>query len=882
MPDAPPTPAPPDEAFRLPRSVEPTTYRLELRPDLGAATFSGDASIDVVVHEPVRQIEANAAELSVEGATLELGDGTILAAAVSFEPDTDRVRFGFDAPVPSGPATLRCSFAGQLNDKLRGFYRSTFTDDAGVSHTIATTQMESTDARRAFPCWDEPDRKAVFDVTLVVDADLAAFSNSAVAEESLDDGKRRVHFAPTMKMSTYLVAFVVGPLSATAPVDVDGVPVRVVHAPGKAELTGFSLEVAAHALRFFSSYFDIPYPADKLDLVAIPDFAFGAMENLGCVTFRETALLVDPARAARSELERVADVVSHEIAHMWFGDLVTMRWWEGIWLNEAFATFMEVLCVDAFRPAWQRWVSFGIEREAALAVDGLHSTRPIEYPVGSPAEADGMFDVLTYQKGGSVLRMLEQYLGPEVFRDGVRTYLRTHAYANTVTGDLWDALEAVSGEPVRSMMDSWILQGGHPLVTLRDGVVSQQPFEYTPAGGTASAIGSGWQVPLFVRELDQRALDGAVASSPRRLLGSDPVPLGPGPSGTAGAAPGEPGAHTVLNAGGWGVYRTAYEAGHLRRLGEHLGALTPLERSVLFSDTWAAVLADQVALGDFLDLAAALGHDDEPSTFGVVAGALSLCDRVIGDDDRPALAAATRALLGPRAADLGWDRRPDDAERTPNLRSLLLGTLGTIGDDLAVRAEAARRFDAAHRPGPGAPPEAIDADIEDAVLGVVAAQLRPGDYDLCLARYRNPATPQDEVRYLSALAAFEDPVLAAATFELAITEVRTQNGPYLVMSLLTNRVGGPVAWEQLTTHWSEVLDRYPVNGHSRMLAGVRTLCGDAKLAADVTEFLHAHPLRSGQRSVEQALERLAINVAFGERERGRLGAVLSSVAGAPS
>ena len=236
--------------------------------------------------------------------------------------------------------------------------------------------------------------------------------------------------------------------------------------PGKRHLADFALEVGAFALRFFADYFDIPYPGDKVDLVAIPDFAAGAMENLGCITFRETALLVDTDEAARAELERVADVIAHELAHMWFGDLVTMGWWEGIWLNEAFATFMEMLCVDAFRPAWERWVGFAPSREAALAVDGLHSTRPIEYPVRPPKDAEGMFDVLTYEKGGGVLRMLEQYLGADVFRDGVRPYLKAHAYANTVTTDLWDALEEASGEPVRDMMDTWILQGGHPLVSL--------------------------------------------------------------------------------------------------------------------------------------------------------------------------------------------------------------------------------------------------------------------------------------------------------------------------------------------------------------------------------------------------------------------------------
>ena len=507
-----------DAPYRLPRTVEPVTYRLVFEPDLQTATFAGRAEIDLVVHEATGEVVLNAAELEIEEASLTPAGGSGRAPTVSLDAATERVTFRLDDPLPAGPAVLRCRFTGVLNDKLRGFYRSTYTDSAGVVRTIATTQMESTDARRAFPCWDEPDRKAVFDITLLVDGDLAAYSNSPVLEETEEDGRRRLHFAPTMKMSTYLVAMIVGPLAATGPLDVDGVPVRVVHVPGKEHLTGFALEAAAHALRFFSDYFAIPYPADKLDLVAIPDFAFGAMENLGCVTFRETALLVDASKAARTELERVAQVVGHEIAHMWFGDLVTMGWWEGIWLNEAFATFMETLCTDHFKPEWELWQGFALDREAAMAVDGLHSTRPIEYPVGSPEEADGMFDVLTYEKGGSVLRMLEQYLGPEVFRDGVRRYLRQHAYANTVTSDLWDALEAQSGEPVRAVANSWILQGGHPQVRLEDGKVEQEPFAYRPAAeGEPSSIGTGWEIPLSVRRLSG-------GPSIRVLVGPTPVP----------------------------------------------------------------------------------------------------------------------------------------------------------------------------------------------------------------------------------------------------------------------------------------------------------------------------------------------------------------------
>jgi puromycin-sensitive aminopeptidase len=849
--------------YRLPRSAVPHRYILCLAPDLDGATFAGTAEIELDIVEATDRLVCNAADLVIADATLTLADGSTRTAAVTLDEAAERATFVFGEEIAPGPAVLACRFDGVLNDLLRGFYRSTYVDEAGQSHTIATSQMESTDARRAFPCWDEPDRKAVFEVTLVVDPDSNAYSNSAVVSDTVDDdGKRRVRFAPTMIMSSYLVAFIVGPLVATEPRDVDGVPVRVVHAPGKEHLTGFALDVAQHALRFFSDYFDIPYPADKLDLAAIPDFAFGAMENLGCVTFRETALLVDANAAARTDLERVADVIAHEIAHMWFGDLVTMRWWEGIWLNEAFATFMEVLCVDAFRPSWQRWVSFGLEREMALAVDGLHTTRPIEYPVGSPEEADGMFDVLTYQKGGSVLRMLEQYLGETTFRDGVRRYLRQHAYANTVTGDLWDALEAASGEPVRAVMDSWILQGGHPLVTLRDGELRQEPFAYTPsASGEDSAIGIDWQVPVLVRAA------GSTGDGTRRLLGSDAISI----------AEDEAAGLAVVNAGGWGVYRVGYSTTHLAALARRLGDLAPLERANLFHDTWALVLAGHVSLEEFLALAAQLGDDDEPSTFSTVSGALGLCDRVIAEEDRPQLAAAARALLGTRAASLGWEPTTGEGERIPNLRALLIDTLGTLGEDETIQAEARARYDRAA--GGGAP---VDPDLESAVLDVVANTGSAADYEAFLARYRAPKTPQEEQRYLRTLARFPDEGLVRRTFDFALSEVRTQDAPYLIVELLANRAGGALAWGRLKESWDDAMARFPVNSHSRMLSGLRVLCRDESLADDVARFVSEHPLRSGQRSVDQTLERLRINTAFGTRERDRLGAVLGGAAGATS
>src|ERR1039458_5707835 len=410
------------DPHRLPTHVQPSAYRLRLDPDLAAATFAGTVEIDLEVTEPTRSVMLKPNELDLDQPTLRGADGAPATGTVTLDEAHERASISMPAELAVGEYVLSIGFKGLLNDQLRGFYRSTFADAGGTAHTIATTQFESTDARRAFPCFDEPAFKATYEVTLVVaagagtahriatpqfestdarrafpcfdepafkatyevtlvvPAGLSAYSNSPVAKDTpLDDGRREVSFTPTMKMSTYLVAFVIGPFESTPAVNVDGVPLAVVYPPGKGPLADFALESGAFSLRFFSEYFNIPYPGEKVDLLAIPDFAAGAMENLGCITFRETALLVDPATASQLEIQRVAQVVAHELAHMWFGDLVTMQWWEGIWLNEAFATFMEELCCDAFRPAWKRWVLFGISRDAALGVDSLHSTRPIEY-----------------------------------------------------------------------------------------------------------------------------------------------------------------------------------------------------------------------------------------------------------------------------------------------------------------------------------------------------------------------------------------------------------------------------------------------------------------------------------------------------------------------
>jgi len=871
------TPNTDETDFRLPHNVVPTRYELTLAPDLDSATFLGHERIELEVTTPTSLIVCNAAELEISNATLSRQDtgqeepSAPVTLGVSFDEDLERVSFTTPGEVLPGRYLLECDFAGVLNDKLRGFYRSTFRDENGVERVIATTQFESTDARRAFPCWDEPDRKAVFSIALEVEPELLAISNGAERSVAqLPNGKRRLEFTDTIPMSTYIVAFVVGPLEVTDAVDADGIPLRVVHTAGKAELTGFALEAGAHALRYFAQYFDQPYPGDKLDLVAIPDFAFGAMENLGCVTFREVALLTDPAHSARDELESIASVIEHEIAHMWFGDLVTMRWWNGIWLNEAFATYMALCCLDDFKPEYQCWVGFGRDREMALALDGLHMTRPIEFSVHTPDEVDSMFDALTYEKGGSLLRMLEQYLGTERFRNGVRRYLAAHRYGNTETTDLWDAIEeAAEGAPIRALMDSWIRQGGHPLITARaegpEVLITQEPFSYLPdddrrANSGASAIGKTWLVPVAT-ERRPRAGAGAGTGRQYHLLRDQPIRI---PEGQG---------MLVVNAGGSGVFRLRYENGLLDDILAGFDRLEPLERFRLVADIWACALAGSIPIEQFLALVGRLEGETDPSVWSMVAGAFGLLDFAVSDDDRGALQSFIQSLLGPELERVGWDRSEGDDNEAARRRAVLIGTLGTIGADPYVQEESRDRF-AALRLG-----TELDADTAAAILHVVAATAGHEEYDALLSHYRSPADPLEERRYLDSLSYVHNQELASETCNLCLTEIRSQDAPYVLRKLLTNRVVGPQVWEFVSGHWHTLLDRYPANSITRMIE-VSRLCqldpdGTPRLSHEVEAFFAAHRLGGQQRAVDQHLERLAVNVRFVLDQRPHLGSLLA-------
>ncbi len=836
---------------RLPRSVVPSRYEIELAPDLETFTFTGRETITVEIVEPVSDFVLNAIEIEIESAVLTVGD-TAHSASVSYEEEMQRATLSFDETLPAGPGRLEIVFRGILNDQLHGFYRSTFTDLEGTAQVIATTQFEATDARRAFPCWDEPDFKAVFSVTLVVPEDLFAVSNtSEISREPAGDGRVRIAYADTIKMSTYLVAFVVGPFESTDTVDVDGVPLRIIAPRGKGHLTQFALECGAFCLRYLRDYYGIPYPGDKVDMIAIPDFAFGAMENLGAITYRETALLVDPSQASQAELVRILDVIAHELAHMWFGDLVTMKWWDGIWLNEAFATFMEMKATDAMRPEWKRWLAFGAtERPWAYGTDSLASSRPVEFEVMSPDEANEMFDALTYGKGSSVLRMIEQYLGEEVFRNGVGSYLRTHSYSNTVTSDLWHGLDTASGLDVGAIMDTWILQPGFPQVEVSrtaDGLRLQQRRYLTIPDESDTTL---WKIPIVLR--------GSASGAPfehRLVLDtySTELPL----DGEVD--------WVVANAGGHGFYRVDYVGDLFEACVSNLTELEALERFCLIDDAWAFVESGQRSAADWIALASSYREEQEQAIWNaVLAGMAGIRHHIVSDEDLPEFRRIAFDLFESSAQRLGWDPNDDDSDLTRRLRGSIIGAMGRLADDpdtIERSTELAERW--IEDPG------SVDPDVGQASVFTMAAHGDLSTLERIMKAYDDASTPQIRLRLLQAVTFLDSNETVDATLDAVRSgHIKSQDASWVVARLFGGRDSGRHAWQEVRKNWDEVTAAMPTMTLRRLMEGLPGL-SHADIAQDVEAFFAERSLPVVEKTAKQNIERLRANVLMREREAGR-------------
>ena len=855
--------------WKLPTTVRPTLYTLTLEPDLDNFTFTGSETIAIVVDEPTSAIKMNSAEIAVQSATLTLSDGSERQPeAITFDEEKETVSFDFADAVPAGAAELAIEFTGELNDKLRGFYRSSYTDVDGNQRWMATTQFESTDARRAFPCWDEPAVKAAFDITLTVPRELEAISNTEpVSETNTDGGKKIVRYAETPVMSTYLLAFIVGDLACVQDRTRDGVLMRVWATRGNEDKGQYALETSMALLDYFHDYFGVPYPLTKLDHIAIPDFAAGAMENWGAITYREVALLVDPVNSSAGTREIVAAIISHEMAHQWFGDLVTMEWWDDLWLNESFASWMGDKAVDYLHPEWEMWTQFLThDTSSALNLDGLRNSHPIEQPVNNPAEIGELFDAISYSKGGSVLRMLEHYLGADTFRQGLQIYIQRHQYANARTRDLWNALGEASGQPVAEIMDSWTSQTGYPVLEAtvnRSGEaievgLSQSRFLYDEILGQDEPDGAIWKAPVTARTASNAEPARALMETAESGLTLRPASYGSNDE------------WIKVNPGQAGFFRVQYDNDEIERLKAPISSLTlpAQDRLGLQSDAYALAKAGRIPASAYLNLVEAYSNENDASVAGDLAASLNALDNLLSDEGfHTAYQAFGRRVFKPIGNRAGWDPRPEEGHRDALLRSTSLAQLGRFEDDETL-SEARRRFD-----GYVEDPSSLPADLRVAAFAMSAQR---GDRDLYDAMWdleKSATLHEERLRFLRALSGFPDPELIQETLDRSLDEdhIRSQDTISVMVATASNPNGRELAWRFLKENWDEFDRRYGEGGFAIMrLVSIASVFTTAEKREEVREFFESHPVQSAERTIRQVLERMSNNIAWLDKNRDDL------------
>jgi puromycin-sensitive aminopeptidase len=838
---------------RLAADVTPVEVDVQVELDPASdARFSGRVVHRLRLDKRRRSLELHADDLAVSGAAVETA-GRRLAGRIVRHPERETIEIQLAEALPPGQATLSLAFRGKLRGDLRGLYAAR----AG-ERLYAFTQLEAADARRFFPCFDEPALKARFRLSVTTSTRNTVLSNNPVEKiEPLGRGRKTVHFRRTPPLSTYLLALAVGELAASEPVHCGDTEIRVWHVPGKERLTAFGLEAARETLARLEAYFALPYPYEKLDLVAVPDFEAGAMENAGAVFFRETLLLVDPESATLSEKKRAAEVICHELAHMWYGDLVTMAWWDDLWLNEAFATWMAFQVVDAWKPEWKMWNDFQHHRAAALGLDALAETHPIYVKVRTPSEATQNFDLITYEKGASVVRMIERFLGAETFREGVRRYIRAHREGNAVAADLWNALAEASGQDVEPVVRAWIEQPGFPLLRLhrteRDGRswlrFEQERFFANPKAKPPGAL---WPVPWV-----GRVATGESTRSLRQLLtkkrGEIELPVR-GPRFVYG------------NAEEGGFYRPLHDEAELAALAAALDALAPVERMGLVGHQWAAARGGFAAVDAFLDLALSFARERDPDVLVALRGPLEGCARsarrALGAEAEAALRARVAHSFAPAFGAAGWGGADKERDDDRLRRAALLALVGEVGEAPEVLAEAHERC-----LGFLADRKSLEPNLADAVVSLAA---RVGDealFERFLLASREASTPQDQRRFLLALGAFYEPKLVEQALALTLTDaVGTQDVALLLTRLIGNRAAGERAWAFWKKRFAKLRRRMPPMLVTRPIEALPAL-GTRAWRKDVAAFFRANPVPTGARAIKQTLEQFDLNLAFDERAR---------------
>ena len=862
-------------AQRLPEGVVPQHYDLTFTPDLQKATFTGEAIIQVQVVRPASAVTLNAAELEIQEASITQGEKT-QQAQPGFQPEKEQVTLAVASALEPGPADIRIKFSGVLNDKLRGFYLAKTR-----LRNYATTQFEATDARRAFPSFDEPALKATFDITLIVAKADTAISNGRLMADVSGPGADRhtLKFSTTSKMSTYLVAMAVGDFECSEG-SADNVAIRVCGTPDKKPLQAAALRYAGEILKYYNQYYGMPYPFGKLDVVGVPDFEAGAMENTGAIFYRESLLFIDDNNSSVHAHQEVFEVLAHEMAHQWFGDLVTMKWWDNVWLNEGFATWMALKPSQALHPEWNATLDAVKETDRALSLDALRNTHPIRAKAESPEEINEMFDAISYEKAAAVLRMVEAYVSPEVFRRGVNAYLRKFAYSNATAEDFWNALTLASGRRVDNIMPAFVNQPGEPLVQVKAACVTPPPQPATKSkrrrfrrpvqahpkteitltqqrffsdGHSGSSPNSPWVIPVCIKAGDNKPFC--------QLLGErqQVVPV-------VGCSP-----WAFTNAGAVGYYRTQYDADDLKKLSAAaLAGLSTAERVSLVNDESALIRSGQEKIGSFLDLVSALSSDQERAVVESFVPPLRLIDdHLVTEANREAYHAWIRATFRPMMEKVKWTPAAGESEETHTLRALLVKLLGGVAEDPdAIRESTrlARQF--------LQNPNSVDASLARTVLEVAARYGDAALLDEYLAAMPRMTAPEQFYNVSAALKEFRGQQPVERVLQLAVSpEVRNQDAARLVSDVLHNPANQNSAWPWIKAHWPEVEKQITVSSGAEIIAATESVC-DAGTRDDVRQFFTEHKVPSSERTLRQSVERINSCISYRDRQQNNLAAWL--------
>ncbi len=823
--------------------VIPINYALTFEPHFKNFTFSGSEIIDVKISKPTNIIRLHAAELKIKNCHI-IWDGQKISAKTRLDEKNESLEIKTKTKV-KGQAKIIIDFVGILNDRLVGFYRSQYKDRQGKTKFLATTQFEAADARRAFPCWDEPAIKAAFDISIITENNHTAISNTSVISKKKFGNKTLYKFAKTPIMSTYLVYLGVGEFEFLSG-KLGKVTIRIVTTKGNSKKGKFALDLCKKLVRSYENYFGIKYPLSKLDLIAVPDFASGAMENWGAITFRETILLYDPKTSSTQTKQYIAEVVSHELAHQWFGNLVTMQWWNDLWLNESFATFMATKFVDKFYPEWKLWDQF-LENamNTAMGLDALHSSHTIDVKVKNPSEIREIFDAISYDKGGCILRMLESFVTEKTFRAGLRVYLKKFAYKNAKGDDLWNEIGKAAGMPVRTMVNSWTRQVGFPLLEAQklDSklVLSQKRFVHEKKTKKTSL----WHIPVSITQ-DHKTAKKLVTKT------HDTVPIRQIP--------------LVINSGRTGFYRVKYSNELLDEL-----KILVLEKSISYVDRWAlqndlfalCVSGDSTCRG-YLDFTAAYENEDDYITRSNVASNLYfLYQKTCNESFSYEIKNMTHSFFKNIFYQIGWDAKENEPHTNALLRSFVLGALGRLDDDEII-SEATERFEQYLKN-----PLSVKPDIQDPIFSIVAWSGDSKIYQKLLALYRTVKTQEEKIRFLGALCSFKDERLLLDTLKLSQSkEVRSQNMHLPIMRIAANPYGKRILWPWLKKNWKSL--RVKVGAGSpllnRIISSISAV-SDASMEKEIRQFFRANPTPGTERTLEQTLERMRIHSALIQRIR---------------